>query len=122
MYDAHKKPYIVVVGTGKAIQAKEGVVHSLEECGMPFRYRNCMPPSYGRKEMSIFQRMEAPLGMIVVIGNNKADVYYHGYDDKNPVLHYDFAEGMDTKMLYHLARRVGCNAANIIYGKEIREL
>ena len=124
MNDIQKKPYIAVVrtGDGRAV-CEEGVVHSLEEHGVPFRCSKTDRQSENRGT-SVFDQFEATLGMIVLIEKDEVSVYYRGYDSKRPVLRYGAPKGTETdaETLYHLARGIGCNAANIICGKEIKEL
>lgn len=99
----------------------EGVAHSLEECGIPFQGGRVKEED-SNKECSVFDIVEAPLGMIVVIGSCELMVYYSRYDRNKTVLQYVFSVEMEVKRLYRLARRIGCNVANLIYGKAMKEL
>ena len=124
MNNIQKKPYIAVIRTenGRAV-CEEGVIHSLEEYGVPFR---CSKTDRQRESgpTSVLERFETPLGMIVLIEQSEVSVYYRGYDPESPVLRYGFPQGAETdaEALYRLARGIGRNAANIICGKEIKEL
>ena len=122
MYEVQKKPYITVLNIENNEALYEGVVHSLEECGIPFQCRISEVQSDREEENYIFDIFEAPLGMVIIIRNCELQVYYSGYDRKQPVLHCTFLKEMEEDSIYRRARRIGCNAANLIYGKEMKEL
>ena len=120
IYDTIKeKPYILVTGSDSTPMAAKGIIHSLEENGIPFRSeKNAVGSS---REDTIFECCEAPLGMVIVLNRNRIEIYYSRYDLEKPVLEYRLNE-IPGERVYTLARRIGSNAANIIYGKEIKEI
>ena len=120
MHDGQNKPFVAVIVTGKDIDLYLGIIHSLEECRIPFRCTHS--DQQFEINTSVFEDFETPMGTAIWIDNDEINVYYSGYDRKLPVLHYTFSEELTTRMRYRLARMIGCNAANIIYGKEIKEL
>ncbi len=120
MYNGQNKPFVAVIVTGNDIDLCLGIIHSLEECRIPF---HCTHSDQQYEiNTSVFEGFETPMGMAIWIDNDVINVYYSGYDRKLPVLHYTLSAELTARMRYHLARRIGCNAANIIYGKEIKEL
>ena len=121
MYDRQNQPYVAVIETGKDPDLRMGIVHSLEECRLPFRCTHS-DQTYEIDTISVFECFEAPMGMVIWIENDAINVYYSEYDRKRPVLHYAISAGLTAKSRYRLARGIGRKAANIIYGKEIKEI
>lgn len=115
------KPYVTVVIKSENRVNENGITHSLEEKGIPFKTAEAHPKLSERA--SVYDSVDAPLGMIVHISDSTVLIYYDGYDMKKPVLHYNITEAYISETeRYLFERMVGNNVANILQGKEIKSL
>lgn len=116
------KPYVVVISQSGNINIHRGILDSLEENGVPFemiRWQRNM------KNVSIFDELNAPLGIAIQLYDNSVSVYYEKYIKEKPLWQYDYAEmfgRLDEHELYFIDRIIGNNVANIIKGRELKRL
>jgi len=103
-------PYVAVVMKNDYSTKLNGIFHSMEENGIPYK-------TFAYENLSN-STIKSPLGLVVHIKRNEVIVFYNGYDTKVPVEYYSFSE--DEEKLYTLSRAIGNNIANLIKGRGLK--
>lgn len=98
------KPYIDIIVEDDKCCGYSGIIHSLEENGIPFR---TLHMKTGAVESSV-------LGITVYVKSDCIEVYYEKYDDMIPVLKMQLQDGDTCDIIYQRARKTGNNIANLI--------
>lgn len=106
-----KKPYVEIIINDDAVPGYIGILHSLEENGVPFR-KSCKRESFSEHSV---------LGMIVYVKLEKIEVYYEKYSEMIPVLSINVQEYDTCDIIYQKSRLMGNNIANLINARRLEE-
>ena len=103
--DNVSRPYVdIVISTGEGISGYDGIMHSLEENGIPFV---CRYMETGHTDRSA-------LGITVYAGKDSVKVYYEKYSENEPVFSIYVKKKDTSSMIYRKARIIGNNIAGLI--------
>lgn len=99
-----KKPYVEIIINDDAVPGHIGILHSLEENGVPFRKSS---------KRGSFAESSA-LGITVYVKSERIEVYYEKYSETVPVLNIKVREDDTCDKIYQKSRLMGNNIANLI--------
>lgn len=95
----------------EAVPGYIGILHSLEENGLPFR-KSIKKGSFSES---------SALGITVYVKSEKIEVYYEKYSETVPVLSINVQEDDTCDIVYQKSRLMGNNIANLINVRRLEE-